>query len=236
MMSEEITYTFEADRIDGDDLNEGTKYRDPEYKRVTNEDLLAAIRDLQSDAADRDRLPTAARMNVDPGTKRYEVLEHIRHDGPLSHAEISQRIQKSATGTIRRLFDGFLIDKTDAGRYTINDLGRDALNGGNQTLDDIDADPAADDPDSSDDDPADPWDSTPLNRGQFTVLQAIADESGHPKTVDLIDAYADAGFEASSSAVSARLKDLFDQGFVDRTPARPYRYWITDDGDDLLGD
>lgn len=199
-----------------------------ESKRITNEDLLAVIDDLRADDADRDRLPAAARMNVDPGTKRYEVLEHIRHDGPLSHAEISQRIQKSATGTIRRLFDGFLINKTDAGRYTINDLGRDALNGGNQTLDDIDADPAADD------DPADPWDDTPLNRGQFTVLQAIADESGHPRTVDLIDAYADAGFEASSSAVSARLKDLFDQGFVDRTPARPYRYWITDDGQAVI--
>ena len=206
---------------------------DTEHKRVTNEDLPAAIRDLQADDADRDRLPAAARMNVDPGTKRYEVLEHIRHDGPLSHAEISQRIQKSATGTIRRLFDGFLIDKTDAGRYTINDLGHDALNGGNQTLDDIDADRVADDPDSSDD-PADPWDETPLNRGQFTVLQAIADASGHPKTVDLLDAYADAGFEASSSAVSARLKDLFDQGFVDRTPARPYRYWITDDGQAVI--
>jgi len=134
----------------------------------------------------------------------------------------------------RIVFDGFLIDKTDAGRYTINDLGRDALNGGNQTLDDIDADPAADDADSSDDDPADPWDETPLNRGQFIVLQAIADESGHPRTVNLLDAYADAGFEASSSAVSARLKDLFDQDFVDRTPARPYRYWITDDGEALL--
>jgi len=201
-------------------------------KRTTNEDLLAAIRDLQADDADRDRLPAAARMNVDPGTKRYEVLAVIGHDGPLSHDEIATRIQKSATGTIRRLFDGFLIDKTDAGRYTINDLGRDALNGGNQTLDDIDADPAAgDDPD---DDPADPWDSTPLNRGQFVVLQAIADASGHPKTVDLIDAYADAGFEASSSAVSARLKDLFDQDFVDRTPARPYRYWITDDGEAVI--
>ena len=206
---------------------------DTEHKRVTNEDLLAAIRGLDGDA-DRDRLPTAARMNVDPGTKRYEVLQLIGHDGPLSHDEIATRIQKSATGTIRRLFDGFLIDKTDAGRYTINDLGRAALNGGNQTLDDIDSDDQADadDPDET----ADPWDETPLNREQFTVLGAIADESGHPRTVDLLDAYEDAGFEASSSAVSARLKDLFDQGFVDRTPARPYRYWITDDGEELLGD
>jgi Fe2+ or Zn2+ uptake regulation protein len=200
---------------------------DTEHKRVTNEDLLAAIRALD---ISRDERPSTARMNVDAGTKRYEVLQVIGHDGPLSHEEIATRIQKSATGTIRRLFDGFLIDKTDAGRYTINDLGQAALNGGNQTLDDIDSDESDDDPD------ADPWDDTPLNRGQFTVLQAIADESEHPRTVDLIDAYADAGFEASSSAVSARLKDLFDQDFVGRTPARPYRYWITDDGDDLLNE
>jgi len=209
---------------------------DTEHKRVTNEDLLAAIDDLQADDADRDRLPTEARMNVDPGTKRYEVLCIVFESGPITAGEVKTRLGKSATGVLTRLHDGFLIDRDDDNRFTINDLGRDALNGGNQTLDDIDADPAADDADSSDDDPGDPWDETPLNRGQFVVLQAIADESGHPKTVDLIDAYADAGFEASSSAVSARLKDLFDQGFVDRTPARPYRYWITDDGDDLLGE
>ncbi|AFH22500.1 hypothetical protein OSG_eHP28_00040 [environmental Halophage eHP-28] len=208
-----------------------------EYKRVTNEDLLAVIDDLRADDADRDRLPTEARMNVDPGTKRYDVLCIVFESGPITAGEVKTRLGKSATGVLTRLHDGFLIDRDDGNRFTINDLGEAALNGGNQTLDDIDAAPAAgDDPDSSDDDPADPWDDTPLNRGQFVVLQAIADESGHPRTVDLIDAYADAGFEASSSAVSARLKDLFDQDFVARTPARPYRYWITDDGDDLLGD
>jgi len=205
---------------------------DTEHKRVTNEDLLAAIDDLQADDADRDRLPTAARMNVDPGTKRYEVLWIVFESGPITAADVEARLGKSATGVLTRLHDGFLIDRDDGNRFTTNDLGEAALNGGNQTLDDIDADPAADD--DADDDPVDPWDSTPLNRGQFVVLQAIADESGHPKTVDLIDAYADAGFEASSSAVSARLKDLFDQDFVGRTPARPYRYWVTDDGDDLL--
>jgi len=205
-----------------------------ESKRITNEDLLAAIDDLQTDDADRDRLPTEARMNVDPGTKRYDVLCIVFESGPITAGEVKTRLGKSATGVLTRLHDGFLIDRDDDNRFTTNDLGEAALNGGNQTLDDIDADPAADDPDSSDDDPADPWDDTPLNRGQFVVLQAIADESGHPRTVDLIDAYADAGFEASSSAVSARLKDLFDQDFVDRTPARPYRYWITDDGEELI--
>jgi len=201
---------------------------DTEHERVTNEDLLAAIRALDGDA-DRGRLPADARISVDPGTKRYDVLWIVFESGPITAAEVADRLGKSATGVLTRLHDAFLIDR-DGDRYEVNDLGRDALNGGNQTLDDIDSDESDDDPD------ADPWDDTPLNRGQFTVLQAIADESGHPRTVDLIDAYADAGFEASSSAVSARLKDLFDQGFVDRTPARPYRYWVTDDGDDLLNE
>ena len=205
---------------------------DTEHKRVTNEDLLAAIDDLQSDDADRDRLPAAARMNVDPGTKRYEVLEHIRHDGPLSHAEISQRIQKSATGTIRRLFDGFLIDKTDAGRYTINDLGRDALNGGNQTLDDIDADPAAgDDADDPDDDP---WDDTPLTQIQYEALQAVDETSGHPTTSEAIEYYAPDGYAHTQTALAAQLWELFQDGFVDRTPSKPYHYWLTDDGEALL--
>jgi len=199
---------------------------DTEHKRVTNEDLLAAIRDLDGDA-DRDRLPSEARISVDPGTKRYDVLWIVFESGPITAAEVADRLGKSATGVLTRLHDAFLIDR-DGDRYEVNDLGSDALNGGNQTLDDIDGDAAADDPAD------DPWDETPLNRGQFTVLQAIVDESGHPRTVDLLDAYADAGFEASSSAVSARLKDLFDQGFVDRTPARPYRYWITDDGQAVI--
>jgi len=213
-----------------------------EYKRVTNEDLLAAIDDLRADDADRDRLPTEARMNVDPGTKRYDVLCIVFESGPITAGEVKTRLGKSATGVLTRLHDGFLIDRDDDNRFTINDLGEAALNGGNQTLDDIGSDGGhgnserhAENIKSGAKEPADPWDETPLNRGQFVVLQAIADKSGHPRTVDLIDAYADAGFEASSSAVSARLKDLFDQDFVDRTPARPYRYWLTDDGDDLLG-
>jgi hypothetical protein len=200
-----------------------------DIKRVTNEDLLAAIKNSDDDA-DRGRLPSEARISVDPGTKRYKTLCIVFEDGPLDADAVADRLGKRASGVLTRLHDAFVIDRTADGRFEINDLGRDALNGGNQTLDDIDDDQPDADPDP------DPWDDTPLNRGQYTVLQAIADASEHPKTTDIVDAYADAGFEASSSAVSARLKSLFDDGMVDRTPARPYRYWVTDDGDDLLSD
>lgn len=204
-----------------------------EYKRVTNEDLLAVIDDLRADDADRDRLPTEARMNVDPGTKRYDVLWIVFESGPITAAEVADRLGKSATGVLTRLHDAFLIDR-DGDRYEVNDLGRDALNGGNQTLDDIDADPAADDPDSSDDDPADPWDDTPLTQIQYEALQAIDETSGHPTTSEAIEHYAPDGYAHTQTALAAQLWEMFQDGFVDRTPSKPYHYWLTDDGEALL--
>jgi len=34
--------------------------------------------------------------------------------------------------------------------------------------------------------------------------------------------------------VSARLTDLWRDGYVDRTPSQPYRYWLTEKGKDVL--
>jgi len=84
-----------------------------------------------------------------------------------------------------------------------------------------------------------PWESLPVNMSQYNALKTVDEASGTPKSGDLNEDYAekmgtDPRDKENGFKISPRLSELYGEGYVDRTPNHPFRYWVTDKGKELL--
>jgi hypothetical protein len=84
-----------------------------------------------------------------------------------------------------------------------------------------------------------PWEGLPVTMGQYTALKTVFEASGTPKYKTLNEGYAekldtDPRDKDNGPKISPRLSELYGEGYVDRTPNQPFRYWVTDKGKELL--
>lgn len=172
---------------------------------------------------------TEARIPPKEGTVKYDILEQVDNKGPVPARNINT--ENRVSRSLSELYTSYILNREDRDGefyYTVSKLGSLILedDNGQKTLEDTT---------SSDPDP-DPWDDADINRGQYVALQLVSDYGGHPESSDIEEEFLSNGFtcDSSSLAVSTRLSGLYSKGYVGRTPERPYYYWVTEDGYDLL--
>jgi len=88
-----------------------------------------------------------------------------------------------------------------------------------------------------------PWHDTDVCRGEYYALKAIHESDERKSSRELNERYCELlGTEpsnADSIKVAARLSELYEEdgeGYVGRPPNKPYVYWLTDKGRQLIND
>jgi len=172
------------------------------------------------------------RLNPDPGELTYKVLHYIKENGPITSTELGNQLDCLQSRILSRLYQTFLVDREPVGNqefsYSITPVGEKALeteqveliNNGPQTVS------------------TEPWVSTDLNRGEYYAIKLVNEHEDAPTPPEIEDRFQEYGYESNtdSLAVSARLSELKNTPYVDRTPHEPYRYWVTEEGKELLED
>ena len=186
-----------------------------------------------------DRGPLAEvepRMNVKTGTKRHALLQYISENGPVSLEDCRGTVDDRVTGTLTDLWNGFLVDRFGVkGEYTYKTtpIGERALSDGQQPL-------SGGSPSTRERGAVDPWTKAGISKSEYHALRALRDTEGHPTTKEmdgLFREYSGAQEQTDTSyAVTPRMSTLYKSGYVDRTPSRPYVYWLTDKGKEVLND
>lgn len=190
-------------------------------------DISSKVSEIH-DRMDGDDLPSEPRSKPNCGSKRHRIIEVLDTTTPMSSGELCDEMGgEDVTGALRRLYDSYLVDRHHSGnsyKYEINRLGEKVLEG----IDD----------EQTEETLVDPWDGTDLNRGEYIAVKLVDEYDGHPRGKDLEKSYLEKmdRSESNSTAyrVSARLTNVFQGGYVDRTPTQPYRYWVTEEGKEVL--
>jgi len=181
------------------------------------------------------------RTPVDVGTPRYDTLKCVRDRGPITvngcDEHVDHAINKiSASAT--RLYRSYALNRSKNSdgeyMYAVTPLGKKMLQTEQQTLESSCND--AEDAGASDTPPE--WEGTGLTKHMYYALKALDNTNGNPTTADMADEFirlteltAESG---SSYRISPYMTRLKRDGYVDRTPNRPYHYWITERGRDAL--
>jgi len=193
--------------------------RDPRQVLRSIEERLI---EMQNDSDFADIEP---RIKPKPGELTYDVLKYIHENQPVHSKDITANTNCGKSRILSRLHQGYLVDREQDGTgyvYVVSELGEKAFDEQQSELDESQG--------------FDPWVGTPLNRSQYIALKVVENYDGHPKTSDVEDDFLSHGFESNtdSIAISSRLSDLIDTPYIDRTPEDPYRYWVTEEGKELL--
>lgn len=183
--------------------------------------MVSDMHGMVSDMHNEDEgLPEEPRFNPSKGTLRYEALKTVAESGSITAAEVKEKLGDSGvTGALSRLYNGYCVDRTEKKpyEYEVTSLGKTVLDGFSHknSLD---------------------WSDVPVTESEYITLQSINEYDGHPLSSDLDPYLNKHGFvtQSSNSSAAPRLSKLFENGFVDRTPTQPYRYWITEEGEELL--
>jgi len=79
-----------------------------------------------------------------------------------------------------------------------------------------------------------PWDDSEATKKEYAALQAIAESQGHPTTSDAGERYGRLlNIDSGTNKLSATLNRTHRKGWVERTPERPYYYWLTESGEQV---
>jgi len=201
-------------------------------------DVLYDIEEKVKDCGTADPLgQLQPRLGIDPDSVRWDVLEYVKNNPRCTVEDCKEAAGSSASRTLTTLYYSYMINRSGSRRryvYTITSLGERVLSnpGGEQqntTNQGVDAVGKTE---------PDPWEwYDDMRRVDYHALRALRDTDGHPTTKDMNDLYleySDATPQEGTTAVSARMSDLYKSEYVDRTPDRPYVYWLTDKGKDVL--
>jgi len=180
------------------------------------------VSDLHSESTELSKTP---RLIPPKNSVRREVLKMISNRGPVTAREIQDETGRSSsnvTGAATRLYNGYLVDREGGMpyEYTVTEMGKKALSHLEENQDDA----------------VIIWEDLPVNKSEYTTLKLIAEYSGHPKSKDLNEGLENEGYgyDSDNPPAPPRLSNLYKEGFVERTPTKPYVYWLTEDGKDLL--
>lgn len=203
------------------------------------DDVETAVADLDAETLPED-MP---RASVTPGTVKYRAMLIIRDEAPVTTDDLSDVTAKEArpTSTLSDLYVQGLVNRDESTPDDEPYIYTGLSCWGEQALEDIDDDGSQ----TTFAQELQPWDRVDLPKGQVVGLRIIAEYDGHPTSGDLIDDYESYGYTVnddgtSVAAVLSKLyngdRDYHDGGFVDRTPWEPYKYTVSELGEELLRD
>jgi len=217
-----------------------SKSSDSNSEKITAKDMMAELGEIKETVekiAERANTLTEPRIVPKIGGHKYKVLKELELRGAQTNSEMEIDGKSNAS---TRLYHSYLVDRerseNGAYKYSLNELGERALrmaeNEGelshpsfNETI--------GEKPDKV----VHRWDNSNLSKSNYLALELVKEYDGCPQTADLEDDFTKYGYESSTaSAVGARLSQLFKEGYVERTPHRPYYYWVSDKGEKELGE
>lgn len=198
------------------------------------EDALQRIeRKVESIASDNPLSQLEPRLNPAPGSPRYQLLEYVRDAGPVTATDAEEVSDINVTREFTELFRAFALDreKNSYGNYEyeITVLGERVLDSEQTSLDDpvCESEP-------------DPWEGRPINESQYWAIQIIDDISDAPRSAEINELFVERApvthEKGHGSVVTPYLTQIHRDGYVERTPTEPYRYWLTEKGKEVLGD
>jgi hypothetical protein len=192
-------------------------------------DVLYNIEDKVSQLATTNRsLPDEPRFVPSKGTRAYECLQYLEQEGPAKAATLTEEFEWKTNPTLSNLYNSFLVDRDREGEraayiYQINNLGEGVLDDEQEEL----VQPTKD-----------PWDVAEITESEYYALLAVREAPGTPTEKDANGIFLNkSGLEETESdraRVGSHLSRLYDSGHLDRTPNKPYRYWLTDKAKDIL--
>ena len=165
------------------------------------------------------------RIDPQPGSNRYELLRYIQDNEPVKTAELKSVTGTSTTRVLTTLYYTYAVDREqkDGGyEYSITELGEKIMSNSQQTLDESE----------SKTEPETPWEDTPLNRGQYKLLNAIHEFDGHPAFDDVCKTIS-ARISLSENSMKPYLSALADENMIGKTP-KPKMYYVTEKGKKTL--
>jgi DNA-binding HxlR family transcriptional regulator len=171
------------------------------------------------------------RVDVEPETHYYKVLRTLDGDEHLPSSEIEKRagVGSATTRVLTTLYQSYMVDRVGEDQeytYSLTALGQRALNGVESYEQ------------TTVKSHTKPWENTNLNKVQYHALKCVGGSEDHLTSSELNEMFLNFGYTDHSEgpAISPRLTYLFKHGYVDRTPTRPYRYWLAEKGEELLND
>jgi hypothetical protein len=198
-------------------------------------DIEAAVNG-ETGQSDRGDLPKEPRKVPRRGSALQRVLHYLSRNGASSNDELSDNVEGNVTRAASNGYFAYLLDRKrpeSTYLYEINEVGEEALRRSEEVSE-------ARNPEVEQDTLApDPWEKADIAKGNFIALRCVADAEDAPRSTDIDERFrdeTDAPGDTNGPAVSPYLTNLFDDGLVDRTPTRPYRYWLTEDGKEILSD
>jgi len=207
-------------------------------------DVLYSIEDKLSQlATPNGSIPDEPRFVPSKEETAYDVLGCLKEQGELTSSEIRDLTGRNdVTRPLSNLWKRYQVDreKNDTSAnglyiYRINELGERAfelaeeMGGGSE-------------PEQSKlTGETDPWEDADVTRSCYFAIKAISESSGSPRTTDINDRFLElTGLDEHNSkgpTIGPYLSRLIKEtDYIDRTPNIPYRYWVTEQGEELLGD
>jgi len=181
------------------------------------------------------------RMNLT--ANRVEVLRFIDEHGPVSADEIKQNIsQGSVTARVRELYDKYAVDREQRDGeyyYELSPIGERVAN--DHSLDEFSTESDGVD-EQEEPEEADPWEFTPLTKSRYLALKAVCETKGNPKAAEANDLYCEyinadtEHYPSGARRIAGELSELNKTQYLNRAPNKPYRYWVTEEGKELLED
>lgn len=206
-------------------------------------DVLYNIEDKVSELAPYSgSLPDKPRFVPSKEDTAYDVLECLKDGDELTSSEIAERVQNDVTRSLSTLWKSYEVDRVESDTitnglyiYQINKLGERAF----ELAQEKEAIKDAKRKQAQLTQQKDPWQDADVGRSAYFAIQAIDEISGSPRSTDIDDKFLElSGLEEHNTkgpTVGPYLSQLIKQTeYIDRTPNIPYRYWVTEQGKELL--
>lgn len=172
-----------------------------------------------------------------PGTNKYEVLKQVANEGRVTAKDAKDVVGDSANRTLSALYYTYLIDRERRNgkyEYTLSDVGERYFESRQKDLESENN--VVEDSNTT----KEPWEDSEATEGEYWALVCVDDSDDAPRSVDLDEQFREisglGGNHDSSRSITPYLSTLYQKGLVDRTPNRPYRYWLTEEGSRVLDD
>jgi len=168
---------------------------------------------------------------------RIRIIKELIDNEPITSQELQEAFEFDASSNIRKFYDTYLVNRsgsTGGGfTYEVTELGYKFAE---QYINNNDSNADVDTEENSLS--LNPWDNSDVTRGEYYALKCVSDSSDSPRSKDINEHFVNISNlgegKTNTKAVTPYLSTLFGKGFVDRTPNQPYRYWLTEEGKQVL--
>lgn len=199
---------------------------------TTNQEIKQIVARLESLVESGQEL----RLDLGSQTNMKRILAEISQKEPVCSSKI-ESVNGDVTRQLYKLYIAGYVNRDESCspmEYWISQKGRLALESVTKQKKIADSDE-----NQEWETPQHPWEKCELNHSQWRTLELVNEYDGRPSPADIDGEYrkkTNANSSEHGYAVSARLSELYDGGFVGRTPNRPYIYWLTERGKDVLNE